>query len=117
MSDGDATCIDLPRLQRTLVHLQVRTLIPNGNYLRGAALLGFNHLKRLKNEWPLVFEYPSAIDRTVRAVMELTSGLRRLRRSRSRPSISLLRRRKPTAISSSSCGTATTLRANRGVAR
>jgi adenosylmethionine-8-amino-7-oxononanoate aminotransferase len=35
----------------------VRTLIANGNYRRGAALLGFNHLKRLKNEWPLVFEY------------------------------------------------------------
>ena len=51
---------------------------------RGAALLGFNHLNRTKNEWPLVFEYPSAIYRTVRAVMELTSGLRRLRWLRSR---------------------------------
>jgi 4-aminobutyrate---pyruvate transaminase len=72
MSDRDATCIDLPRRQHTLVDLQVRTLIANGNYRRGAALLGFNHLKRLKNEQPLVFEYPSAIDRTVPAVMELT---------------------------------------------
>jgi hypothetical protein len=83
---------------------------------RGAAL-GFNRLNRLKNEWTLVFEYPSAIDRTVRAVMELTSGLRRLRWLRSRASMSLPKRRKPTAMSSGSCVRATTLRVNRGVAR
>ena len=56
MSDRDATCIDLPRRQHTLVHLQVRTLIANGNYRKGAALLGFSDLKRLKNERPLVFD-------------------------------------------------------------
>jgi adenosylmethionine-8-amino-7-oxononanoate aminotransferase len=114
----DATCIDSPRRQHTLVHLQVRTLIANGNYRKGAALLGFSDLKRLKNERPLVFDRgkvddsgkdyikadpcfycaafgfsdeqlikaairqlkslppcPSAIDRTVPAVMELTERL------------------------------------------
>jgi adenosylmethionine-8-amino-7-oxononanoate aminotransferase len=53
----------------------VRTLIANGNYCRGAALPGFNHLKRLKNARPPVFENPSAIDRTVPAVMKLTERL------------------------------------------
>lgn len=76
----------------------MRTLIVNGNYRKGAALLGFSDLKRPKNERPLVFDcgkvddrgkdyiradscftslppYPSAIDRTVPAVMELTERL------------------------------------------
>ena len=34
--DGDAACIDLPRRQRTLVHLQGRTLTPNGDYRQGS---------------------------------------------------------------------------------
>jgi len=50
------------------------TLIPNGNYRGGAVLLGFSHLKRLKNEWRLVFEYPPAIDRTVREAGPGTIG-------------------------------------------
>ena len=82
---------------------------------RGAALLGFNHLNRTKNESPLVFEYPSAICRTVRAGMELTSGLRRLRWLRSRIYLATPASEANGHLSKFG-GTATTLRVNPGFA-